>query len=121
MADLDHVVMAVEMDAVAGAASLAAGDHVPAWMGGRVARRALGPDEVHCKALPAEPFGEIVADFQIVAAGRVERGNADQVLRQHDEIIAPRIDFAAEVMVGDGMHEGTVARPAGRGNGPKSG
>ncbi len=100
VADLDHVVMAVEMHAVAGGGAFAARDHVPARMGGAVAGRAFGADQIDGEAVPAEPFGEIFADFQIVAARWVERGDANQVLRQRDKVVAPLVDLADDPVVG---------------------
>src|SRR5690606_21082207 len=68
VADLDNIMVGVEMDAVARPRALVPGDEVPARMGGGIARRPFGADEFDGKALPAEPFGEEVADFQVVQA-----------------------------------------------------
>ncbi len=88
MADLDHVVMAVEMHALSGSAAAVAGDEVPAREFLAVARRAVGTDQLAVPALRTQPGLQVFADLAIQAARRVQRRNADQVLRQADQIVA---------------------------------
>ena len=92
MADLDHVVMRVEMHAVAGARALDAGDEVPARIGLAVAGRAMGADQFGREAAFGEIGGEKIADLAVIAPRRVQRRNAYQCLRQRDQIIAARVD-----------------------------
>ena len=92
MADLDHVVMAVEMHAVTGTRSLQPGDQVPARVCVAVARCALRADEFDAEAGRQQPGCQIVADPAIVLTGRVQCGDADQILRQADQVLAAGID-----------------------------
>ncbi|MFD1381638.1 hypothetical protein [Fodinicurvata halophila] len=75
---------------------LAARDHVPARVLVAVTRRAFGPDEFHFEAAAFQALGQELADFQVTVARRIERGNADQGLRQFDQVVASRLDFPSE-------------------------
>ena len=88
MADLDHVDMRVEMHAFAGMAAFLARDDVPAGIFVAVARCAHCAHELGIKAVPGEAGVEIVADVAVAVAGRIQRGNADQVPGERDQVVA---------------------------------
>ncbi len=77
VADLDHVVMGVEMDAVAGARAVMARDEVPARMGVAVAKGPLRADQRHREAGPRKPRREVIADLAVVVPGGIEGRDAD--------------------------------------------
>ena len=88
--DLDYVDMAVEMHTFPCVDALASRHDVPARILVTVARGAICPHHFCLKARGRQPPVEIFANLQIVVARRIERRNADQILRQRDQIIAPR-------------------------------
>ena len=112
MANLDHVVMAVEMHAVARTRPLQAGDKVPARIGIAVTRCALGADKLHAEAGRQQPGGQIVADPAVILPRRVQRGNADEILRQADQVLAPGIDGKKQRIT----HDGSLPRGGRSGN-----
>ena len=95
-AGFDHVVMRVEVHRLARPAALAPGDDVPARILVAVADRALGANQFNGIAGFAQALGEVIADFAVVVPGRIDRRNADQVLRQRDQVVATRVDFGTE-------------------------
>lgn len=97
MAHLDHIDMAVEMHALAWRPAVASRHEVPARIPIAVANRALGPYQFGLKPGLQKPSVQKVADFAVVRARRIKRGNADQVLRQADQVIAPRGHFGQEL------------------------
>ncbi len=99
VADLDHVGMAVEMHAIARAPAFAACDDVPARVFVAVAGRAVGADQFGFKPRSPQTPVQIVADRAIIASRRVQRGDADQVLGQRDQVIAPVGDCAGKLRV----------------------
>ena len=127
MADLDHVVMAVEMDAVARAGALHPRDEVPARMAVAVARRAIGHGSTRQeKPAPPSRAARIIADIAVVQARRVQRRNPDQIPGQRDQRIAsggdPGVNARTE-RIGHGSETNacqslSATRAGGRGGGP---
>jgi hypothetical protein len=99
VARLHNVVMAVEMHAVAGARALDPGDHVPAGIPVAVGGRAMGADQFHGKAPVREARTEKLADFAVVQARGIERGDAHESLRQGDDLVASGLDGRCQCMV----------------------
>ncbi len=95
-ADLHHVCVAVEVDAVAGPRTLAPRDDVPARIFLAVAGSAGGADQFRLETMFAQAVVQIFADQAIVPARRIQGGNADQVLGQRDEIITLGRNGSAE-------------------------
>ena len=62
-------------------------------MGLAIGQRALGPDQLYREARLRQIGGKVVADLAIVMAGRVQRRNADQILRQPDQRDTPGVDL----------------------------
>jgi len=112
MADLDHVVMAVEMHAFAGRAAPMPGDQVPARKGFAVAGRAMGADQFAGPALRRQPGLQVFADLAIVAARRVQRRDADQIPGQADQVVAAVLD-----LTGKRVHGARLGRARRRRNG----
>ena len=102
VANLDHIVMAVEMHAFTGGSALMAGDQVPAWINVAIARRARGTDELGGKARSGQPCPKIIADFTVIAPRRIKRWDADQTLRQRDKIFAAAVNFAKQAVMRHG-------------------
>ena len=105
-ADLDHVVVAVEMHAFAGPPGIMAGDKVPAREFLAIAGCALGADQSAFPALRGEPRRKILADIEVMPPRRVQRRNADQILRQADQVVAADLHELGERAV-----EGGAADP----------
>ena len=108
-ADLDHVVVRVEVDGVAGRRALAAGDEVPARMLVAVAGRALGAEQLDGEAARRQAVADVLADREVVVAGRVDRRDADEVLGQRDEVVAAVGDGGAEFFAEVGGHGAEAA------------
>ena len=89
-ADFNHIRMAVEMHTIARLRALAAGKNVPTRVFVAVTRRALRPDHLCLKAVAFQAVVQIFADQAIIFARRVQRRDADQILRQGDQVIAFR-------------------------------
>ena len=87
-ANLDHIGMAVEMHTRAGLGALVPRDDVPAGVFFAISGRTFGTDQGGFKPLGGQPLFQQIADRRIVFARRVQSGNADQILRQRDQIIA---------------------------------
>ena len=112
MADLDHVVMAVEMHAIAGAVFQPC-DQVPARKGIRISRRSMRADHQGGKPGQFQPRRKVVADGAIVLAWRIQGGDTDQVLGQTNKRWATGRDLGKDGAIG---HPGRVPRGCLRGN-----
>jgi hypothetical protein len=88
VAGLDHVVVAVEMHAVARTCAFDPGHHVPARIPVAVGGRAVGADHLDGEATVPEARTEDVADLAVIAARRIERRDADEDLRQRNDLVA---------------------------------
>ena len=108
MADLDHVVMRIEMHRLAGPGAMAAGDEVPARKFRAIAGGAMGADQFAGESPGGEPGFEIFADIAVMPARRIQGRDADQILREADQIIA-----AGQNGIGQGIHAGRLARARG--------
>ncbi len=118
VADLDHVVMGVEMDAVAGARAVMARDEVPARMGVAVAKGPLRADQRHREAGPRKPRREVIADLAVVVPGGIEGRDADQIPGQRDKVVAAGGDFLGDPFV---QHSGHGGKASAGGGGPQAG
>ncbi len=98
MADLDHIMVRIEMNAVAGCATFVTRDHVPTRVFHAVANRPLGADHFDLEPGFRQPFRQIGAYLAIIMPRRVQRGNADQVLGQGDQIVPPGGDFGKHLV-----------------------
>ena len=97
-AGLDHVDMAVEMDARPRPPAFAPGDHVPARIAVAVAGGALRAHEGRREAERREPPGDDLAAVAIGLAGRVDRGDADQLGGQRHQIVAAILDLTPDCL-----------------------
>ena len=109
--NLDHVVMAVEMHAIAGARPLDPRKKVPARMLGAVGRRAMGADQFDPVAGGCQVIGEKVANLAVIQPGRVERRDLDKRLGQFDEPVAPSLDRLKNGCVRHGLKLARFAAP----------
>ncbi|MPL95501.1 hypothetical protein SDC9_41672 [bioreactor metagenome] len=107
MADLDHVVMAVEMHALAGARARAPRDEIPAREVLAIAGRAGGAQQFDGESLPRQSLGQKLADLAVIAPGWVQRRHADQRLRQRNERVAAVLDLGLET--GSDVHAGEAS------------
>ncbi|MEZ5795593.1 hypothetical protein [Albidovulum sp.] len=121
MADRDHVVVRIEMNALAAARAFVAGDEVPARMRGRIAPRPLGTDQIDAKARPPEPVGKILADLEIVQPRRIECRDPDQIPGEADKIVAPCGDLVGDALVEGCGHGARLSPPRGFGNADRHG
>ncbi len=88
-AGLDHVGVAVGMDAPSRRSSFARCNDVPAGMAAAVAGDADGALDGCREAGPFEAAGERLADVAMVLARRIDGGNEDRFPRQRHEVVAP--------------------------------
>ncbi len=58
----------------------------------------MRPDQFDVEAGRGQTLLQIIADIAVVLAGRVERGNAQKVLGQRDQILAPSVDLPDQVV-----------------------
>ncbi len=85
---LDHVDVAVEVDALSRQRSFAPRNDIPARMAVTVAGRAFGAFDGCREAGPFESTCEKLADVAIVLARRIDGWDADQFLRQRHKVVA---------------------------------
>ncbi|MNS58488.1 hypothetical protein D3C72_914100 [compost metagenome] len=104
-ADLDHVDMAVEVDARSRLGALPAGDDIGAGIGVAVARRAFAAHIFDDEAALLQPLADVFGAGAIGLARRVDGGKADQVLGQGDQFVGAAVD-----QVHDGLHCGGAHR-----------
>jgi hypothetical protein len=64
-----------------------------------VGGRAMGADQFHGKAPVREARTEKLADFAVVQARGIERGDAHESLRQGDDLVASGLDGRCQCMV----------------------
>ena len=113
-ANLDHICVAVEMHAIARPRAFVARDNIPAWVFVAVARRAVGADQLGRKARLLQALVQIVADFAIAVARRVQCGDADQIAGQRDQVIAAVLDGGCQRIGLRGVGHGQSIRASGR-------
>ena len=95
--DHDHIGVGVEVNALPGPRPLTPCDDVPAGIPVTVTQRPLGPDQRHVEAGAGKPVAQILANLAVSTARRVQRGHADQVLRQRDQILTPCLDRLVQI------------------------
>lgn len=110
MADLNHVRVTIEVDTITGLSAFATRDDIPAGVFVAIARCTDGADQFRFKPRPPQAPVQIVADCTVITSRRVERGNADQVLGQCDQVIASFGDGARKVSAVFGLCHGPSIR-----------
>ncbi|MNT08320.1 hypothetical protein D3C72_1430590 [compost metagenome] len=103
-ADLDHVDMAVEVDARPRFGPGPAGDDVGAGVGVAVARRAFSAHILDGEAALLQPLADVLGAGAIGLARRVDGGKADQVLGQGDQFVGAAVDQVHDRLQGGGAH-----------------
>ena len=92
-----------------GAATLAAGDDVDAGVFVRVPGRALGPHIGDLEPSPAQALAQQFGAGLVVVPRRIDRGDADQVLGQGDQLVlSPGDTVEQAVDLGGGRRGGSI-------------
>jgi hypothetical protein len=89
MAHVDHIDVAGEMHALARLWPLAAGNHVPARIGLAIPWCAERSDQLGLEPRRSKPTIQIFADLPVIFAGRIQGRDADQLLGERNQIVAP--------------------------------
>jgi hypothetical protein len=98
-ADFDDIMVRVEMHSLARCPAFAPSDDVPARMGVAVACRPLCPQQFRRVPMRRQPPVHVVTNVPVMVARRVHRREADQVLRELDEVVAARVNLGAQAIV----------------------
>src|SRR3546814_18883255 len=93
--DRHHVDVAVEMNAGAGAPAFPPRHHVGARIARRIPRLALRPVVADLEAARLQARAEILRAGRVGLARRIDRGDADEIAGESDEVVALAIGRAA--------------------------